>query len=148
MLLLGGENLNFFLLCDLGVELFAPGVLVLAEVTVLDNHVFALGGSPDFVLELFFLSSLPLHQVKDHLLAFFVLQLVHELFLLTNKSSASLGSSQPACIVERLLRSLLESCRSQGKRAGFGLHLHLGCVELRQRFGERPRPLIVFSFGD
>jgi hypothetical protein len=85
LLLLSGENLNFLDFSQFRVENLSPFVLVLSEVTILNYYILALLGAPDFVFELLFLSSLPLHELDYHSFSFLLLQLYHKLLLLPDQ---------------------------------------------------------------
>ncbi len=85
LLLLSGENLNFLDLSQFRVKNLSPFVLVLSEVTILNYYILALLGAPDFVFELFFLGSLPLHELDYHFFSFLLLQLYHKLLLLPDQ---------------------------------------------------------------
>ncbi len=58
------DELLFFFNADLDVVLSAALVLCFAKLSVLNDDVFALSGSPSFVIKLLFLSALTLNKFK------------------------------------------------------------------------------------
>ena len=83
------EHLFLLLFGELLVQLTSSFVLAFTELTVFGNHLLALVGAPDLVIELLLLVALVLDKLDNHGLALLKLKLLHVFFLLSNKASAA-----------------------------------------------------------
>ena len=127
LMLSGSKHLLFLSDGDFGVHFATLFILVLSQVAILENSSFALASAPYLVVELLLLVGLSLHQLKDHGLTLLLLELVHELLLLTDQSSAALLSVTATALSQGLLGALLEPSGGQSKRARLGCHSHSLC---------------------
>jgi len=121
----GFEELLFLIDGGCRVKLVSLDILLLTEVSILEDDVLALVGSPGFVIELLLLVRLAFHELGDEGLTILKLHLAHELLLVADESSASLFSLFSGFFGLRLLGALLQTGGCEGKcsssRSGCGL---------------------------
>ena len=111
------QHLLLLLLGQALVQVAAPLILRLAELTVLSNDLLALFSTPNLIIELFLLITLVLDELDDHGFTLLELQLLHKLLLLVDKAASALFTLLSGRLSQCLLRALLQTRGLKGERA-------------------------------
>lgn len=109
----------FFHNAVLNIEIPPALILLLPQLAVLDDQVFALVGAPHLVVELLLLVRLALGQVDNAGLSLLLVEGFHDRILLGDEAASALFTGLARPLVHRSLRFVLETGAGKGEGAIF-----------------------------